>query len=140
MLIKAAFQTVMENTKDMVFVKNKDLVYMAASKPFVKMVGKEKAEDIIGHYDFLYHDVINYGKFYKAKRKSDLDESALEKMGVTIIFLFNYQKKYSKIYSSWHDIYGIDCYSNTIRRADGIYASLIATRRRKSQLLQLPRG
>lgn len=30
---------------------------------------------------------------------------ALEKMGVTIIFLFNYQKKYSKIYSSWHDIY-----------------------------------
>ena len=40
------------------------------------------AEDIIGHYDFLYHDVINYGKFYKAKRKSDLDESALEKMGV----------------------------------------------------------
>ena len=40
------------------------------------------AEDIMGHYDFLYHDVINYGKFYKAKRKSDLDESALEKMGV----------------------------------------------------------
>ena len=26
-------------------------------------------------------------------------------MGVTIIFLFNYQNKYSKIYSSWHDIY-----------------------------------
>ena len=31
---------------------------------------------------------------------------AMEKMGVTIIFLFNYQKKYSKIYSSWNDIYG----------------------------------
>ena len=30
---------------------------------------------------------------------------AMEKMGITIIFLFNYQKKYSKIYSSWHDIY-----------------------------------
>ena len=31
---------------------------------------------------------------------------AMEKMGITIIFLFNYQKKYSKIYSSWNDIYG----------------------------------
>lgn len=31
---------------------------------------------------------------------------AMEKMGLTIIFLFNYQKKYSKIYSSWKDIYG----------------------------------
>lgn len=31
---------------------------------------------------------------------------AMEKMGVTIIFLFNYQKKYSRIYSSWDDIYG----------------------------------
>lgn len=30
---------------------------------------------------------------------------SMEKMGITIIFLFNYQKKYSKIYSSWHDIY-----------------------------------
>lgn len=31
---------------------------------------------------------------------------AMEKMGMTIIFLFNYQRKYSKIYSSWNDIYG----------------------------------
>lgn len=30
---------------------------------------------------------------------------ALERLGFTIIFLFNYQKKYSKIYSSWKDIY-----------------------------------
>lgn len=31
---------------------------------------------------------------------------AMEKMGMTIIFLFNYQKKYSKIYSTWNEIYG----------------------------------
>lgn len=31
---------------------------------------------------------------------------AMEKMGMTVIFLFNYQKKFSKIYSSWNDIYG----------------------------------
>ena len=30
----------------------------------------------------------------------------MEKMGLTIIFLFNYQKKYAAIYSSWNDIYG----------------------------------
>ena len=30
---------------------------------------------------------------------------AMEKMGMTIIFLFNYQKKYPKIYSSWNEIY-----------------------------------
>lgn len=30
---------------------------------------------------------------------------AMEKMGMTIIFLFNYQKKYSRIYSSWNEIY-----------------------------------
>ncbi len=29
----------------------------------------------------------------------------MEEMGITIIFLFNYQKKYSEIYSSWKDIY-----------------------------------
>ena len=30
---------------------------------------------------------------------------ALDKLGFTVVFLFNYQKKYSKIYSSWKDIY-----------------------------------
>lgn len=31
---------------------------------------------------------------------------SMEKMGFNIIFLFNYQKKYPRIYSSWNDIYG----------------------------------
>ncbi len=30
----------------------------------------------------------------------------MEKMGITVIFLFNYQKKYSGMYSSWELIYG----------------------------------
>lgn len=30
---------------------------------------------------------------------------SMDKMGITIIFLFNYQKKYPKIYSSWNEIY-----------------------------------
>jgi hypothetical protein len=32
-------------------LKNINLVYQAASMPFVRMVGKEKAEDVIGHTD-----------------------------------------------------------------------------------------
>lgn len=30
----------------------------------------------------------------------------MEKMGLTVIFLFNYQKRYSRLYSSWNEIYG----------------------------------
>jgi len=37
---------------------------------------------------------------------------AMEEMGVTIIFLFNYQKKFAEIYSSWIEIY--DCFETPI--------------------------
>lgn len=50
-LINIAFKTMLDNTRDMVFVKDVNSVYVAASLPFVKMVGKEWAEDIIGHTD-----------------------------------------------------------------------------------------
>ena len=40
------------------------------------------AEDILHHYDFLYHNVLNYKQFYKARLKSNLDDSFLAKMGV----------------------------------------------------------
>ena len=42
---------------------------------------------------------------------------AIEKMGISIIFLFNYQKKYSNIYSSWNDIYscfGVPIHHDTV--------------------------
>ncbi len=51
LLIDAAFQTLMEHSKDMMFVKDKDLIYRAVSMPFVKMVGKETADEVIGHTD-----------------------------------------------------------------------------------------
>lgn len=50
-LVFAAFQAIVNNTKDMVFVKNIDFVYVAVSEPFVKMVGKERACEIIGRTD-----------------------------------------------------------------------------------------
>jgi predicted Rossmann fold nucleotide-binding protein DprA/Smf involved in DNA uptake len=40
------------------------------------------ANDIIEHYDFLYHDMINYAQLSAAKRHSELDERALKYHGV----------------------------------------------------------
>lgn len=51
-IMRVAFQTLLDNTKDMMFVKDVNLVYVAASMPFVKMVGKEKVEDVVGKTDF----------------------------------------------------------------------------------------
>lgn len=50
-LVCMAFQNMLENTKDMMFIKDANLVYVAASMPFVKMVGKEYVSEIIGHTD-----------------------------------------------------------------------------------------
>lgn len=51
-ILPIAFQTLLANTKDMMFIKDVNLVYVAASLPFAKMVGKEKVEDILGKTDF----------------------------------------------------------------------------------------
>ncbi len=50
-ILTAAFQTMIENTKDMVFVKDTDLRYVAASQSFAKMAGKKSADEIIGKID-----------------------------------------------------------------------------------------
>ncbi len=50
-LITTAFQSILESTRDMMFVKDADLVYVAASQPFVRMVGKSCPEDIVGKTD-----------------------------------------------------------------------------------------
>lgn len=78
-LIRAAFQTMLDSTKDMVFVKNKDLVYMEASMPFVKMVGKEKAEEIIEHTDIEIFEDENLARRYVA------DDRKLMAGGVNLV-------------------------------------------------------
>lgn len=50
-LIETAFRAILGSTRDMMFIKDAKLVYVAVSQPFVKMVGKEKPEDIIGKTD-----------------------------------------------------------------------------------------
>lgn len=43
------------------------------------------AQDIIDHYDFLYHDTLNRKAFEKAKTCSDLKEKILRKYGVPAV-------------------------------------------------------
>ncbi len=40
------------------------------------------SDDIIEHYDFLYHDVINYRGLRRAKTRSELDEDFLDKLNI----------------------------------------------------------
>ena len=51
-IMPIAFQTLLDHTKDMMFVKDTNLVYVAASLPFAQMVGKESVEEIVGRTDF----------------------------------------------------------------------------------------
>lgn len=48
----AAFQCLLKNSRDMIFVKDMDLVYMAATDSFATMVGNEKGADLVGKTDF----------------------------------------------------------------------------------------
>lgn len=50
-ILLTAFQTVLDNSADMVFIKDMNLTYLAASMPFVRMVGKQTVADVIGYTD-----------------------------------------------------------------------------------------
>lgn len=50
-LMEIAFQLMLNHSPDMIFVKDINSVYHAASIPFVKMVGKTSVDEIIGHTD-----------------------------------------------------------------------------------------
>ena len=51
MIIHSAFYAMLENTSDMIFVKNNNLEYVYASLPFARMVGIECVEDILNKCD-----------------------------------------------------------------------------------------
>ena len=47
-LMSAAFRTMLDEATEMIFLKDVDLVYQAVSAPFVEMVGKSSAEEVVG--------------------------------------------------------------------------------------------
>ena len=63
-IMPIAFQTLLHTTKDMMFVKDINLVYIAASMPFAKMVGKDSIEEIVGRTDFEIFEDQNLAKRY----------------------------------------------------------------------------
>jgi PAS domain-containing protein len=50
-LMKSAFEIIINNSKDIMFVKDEFLIYRAASTAFVKMTGNSSVSDIVGHTD-----------------------------------------------------------------------------------------
>lgn len=63
-LIAAAFNALLFDTKAMVFVKDANLVYVAASMPFANMVGKKSVDEIVGYTDFEIFEDQNLAKRY----------------------------------------------------------------------------
>ena len=62
----------------------------------------------------------------------------MERMGLTIIFLFNYQKKYPRIYSSWDHIYG--CFDAPVHRDAAVPEYRTATMQNPSNALACAMG
>ncbi len=73
-LMKAAFAAITSNTKDLLFLKDKDLVYRAASDAFARMAGKKAADEIIGRTDFEIFEDQNLAKRYVADDHKLIEE------------------------------------------------------------------
>lgn len=58
---------------------------------------------------------------------------SMDKMGITIIFLFNYQKKFPKVYSSWNEIYS--CFDVPFHHDTNIREYLMPTMQNPSNAL-----
>uniref|UniRef100_UPI004056EBDE sensor domain-containing diguanylate cyclase n=1 Tax=Acetatifactor sp. TaxID=1872090 RepID=UPI004056EBDE len=65
-IINVAFRAMLDGTGDMVFVKDANLVYMAASVPFVRMTGKQTVEELINRTDLEIFDDENLARRYIA--------------------------------------------------------------------------
>ena len=68
-LVDRAFATLLSHTQDMMFIKDANMHYVAASVPFVRMVGKEKVEDILYKSDLEIFEDENLAKRYIADDK-----------------------------------------------------------------------
>ncbi len=73
-LMEIAVRTMLRNSRDLIFVKDADLVYRAASESFVKMVGKSSAEEIVGHTDREIFEDVQLAKRYETDDRKLLAE------------------------------------------------------------------
>ncbi len=63
-LVNSAFRAMLGGTKDMIFVKDANLVYVAASLPFVRMTGKEREEQLVSRTDMEIFEDADLAKRY----------------------------------------------------------------------------
>lgn len=63
-IILAAYKALIKGTKDMVFIKDVNQMYVGASDPFVKMMGKDDESQLIGHTDIEILEDKNLAKRY----------------------------------------------------------------------------
>lgn len=73
-LMGAAFRSILDDTTDMIFLKDENLVYQAVSAPFVEMAGKSSAEEIIGYTDAEVYEDKNLSRRYETDERRLLSE------------------------------------------------------------------
>lgn len=73
-LLDISFKTLLENSRDMVFVKNMEGRYVAASVPFIKMAGKENLDELLNKTDLEIFDDKGLAKRYTNDDKKLISE------------------------------------------------------------------
>ena len=69
-ILQAAFQTLFDKSEDMMFIKDVNLVYIAATMPFARMVGKESVDEVVGKTDFeIFEDQLLAKRYVSDDRK-----------------------------------------------------------------------
>lgn len=95
----------------------------------------ERAMERVSKQEFASIVIHGIHQFSPAQLRLILD---LEKQGLNIIFLYNYQKKYSKIYSSWNDIYS--CFGVPIQHDTAVSEYQMPTMQNPSNALACALG
>ncbi len=118
-VIMAACQTMMNNTNDMIFLKDAKLTYVAASMPFVKMVGKNSVDEIVNKTDLEIfadeslakryvaddHKLIEEGKNLENYIEPITDEGGMHRYGNTSKYiLYGPDKKFLGILGITRDV------------------------------------
>lgn len=84
----------LENSDDMVFVKDVNLVYVAASKSFARLVGRESAAELVGKTDFDFFDQALAQK-YNEDDRTILSSGECSKGYIELLPSQNEKKRYS---------------------------------------------
>lgn len=71
-LFKAAFKIMLENSSDIIFIKDTDLRYRAVSSAFVEMAGLTSSDEILGHTDYEVFEDKQLAKRYERDDKKVL--------------------------------------------------------------------